>query len=57
MATTAKTIVPDRKKALSKAHRAKLASALANWRASLTEAERAELKVRTAATHRARGTA
>lgn len=54
MATTAKTIVPDKKKPLSRAHRAKLTSALANWRASLTDAERAELKARTAATHRAR---
>jgi len=54
MATTAKTIVPDKKKAQSKAHRAKLASALANWRASLTDEDRAELKARTAATHRAR---
>jgi hypothetical protein len=54
MATTAKPIVPDKKKPLSKAHRAKPASALAIWRASLTDEDRAELKARTAATHRAR---
>jgi len=55
MATTATPIVPRKpKRALSKAHRAKLVSALAKWRASLTEEERAELSARTAATHRAR---
>lgn len=45
MATTATRIVPDtrpkgqkaRPKPLSKAHKAKLAAALATWRASLTE--------------------
>lgn len=61
MATTAKTIVPEpkakgqkRRKPLSKAHKAKLASALADWRASLTDDDKAELKARNAATHKAR---
>ena len=50
MATTAKVIVPDtkakgqkRRKPLSKAHKEKLASALADWRASLSEEDKAEL--------------
>ena len=50
MATTAKVIVPDtkakgqkRRKPLSKAHKAKLASALADWLSSLTEEDKAEL--------------
>jgi hypothetical protein len=60
MATTAKTIVPDTKtkgqkrKPMSKAHKAKLAASLADWRASLTDEDKAELRARTAAAHKAR---
>jgi hypothetical protein len=58
MATTAKTIVPESqpkgRKALSKAHKAKLAAALAEWRASLTEEDRAALRERNAAAHKER---
>ena len=61
MATTAKTIVPEpkakgqkRRKPLTKSHKAKLASALADWRASLTQEDKAELRTRNAAAHKAR---
>lgn len=61
MATTAKSIVPDtrpkgqkRRKPLSKATKAKLAAALANWRASLTDEDRAALAERTREASRVR---
>ena len=61
MATTAKSIVPDtkaqgqkRRKPLSKAHKAKLAAALANWRASLTDEDRAAQAERMRQAHRDR---
>jgi len=57
MATTAKTIVPDKpktKKPISKAHKAKLAAALANWRASLTDKDREAWRAQNRTTHQQR---
>lgn len=61
MATTAKRIVPEatakgqkRRKPLSKAHKARLVAALANWRALLTDEDKAALAERNAAAHKAR---
>jgi hypothetical protein len=58
MATTAKGIVPAPKakgqkvrKPMTKQHKAKLVAALANWRASMTDEERAELAERNRQRH------
>lgn len=58
-ATTAKGILPDstgkgKRKQLSKAHKAKLVSALAKWRASLSDEDREALKERTREAQQAR---
>lgn len=56
--TTAKAIVPQpkatTKKPMTKAHKAKLVSALEKWRASLSDEERAELKRRNREAQQAR---
>ena len=62
MATTANGILPrtgkeghpPSRKPMSKAHKAKLRAALANWRASLTDEEREALKERNRQTHQER---
>ena len=67
MATTAKGILPQQagtssagskgskgRRPLTKAHKAKLAAALADWRAALTDEDKAALRERNAATHKER---
>jgi hypothetical protein len=60
MATTAKTIVPahtasgQKRKPMTKQHKAKLVAGLATWRASLTDDERAELAEQSRTAHRER---